>query len=358
MTAVLRVGLIGYGYVGRTMHAPLIASVAGLSLAAVGSARRDEVRAAWPRVRVTDDYLALARDSECDLIVIATPNDSHHALARAALEAGRHVVVDKPFTVTLAEADDLIALAQRRERLVSVFHNRRWDGDFLSLRECINSGVLGDVRELISRFDRFDPVPRDRWRERPGPGAGLWFDLGPHLIDQALCLFGAPETVSADIAALRDAVDGGDQLGSFADDYAQVILGYPKRRVNLHCTRLAAAPGPRFEAHGTHGSFQCHGLDIQEEQLKAGRVPGSAGWGEDPEPVYVTDCRQTPRHASAQPREWGDYRRYYEGIRDAVFGRGENPVPPAQARRVMAVLECAIRSAKQGQVLGFNDRAD
>ena len=355
MAAPLRVGLIGYGYVGRTMHAPLIASVPGLSLTAVGSSRRDEVRAAWPGARVTDDYLALARDSACDLVVIATPNDSHHTLARAALEAGRHVVVDKPFTVTLAQADDLIALARHRERLLSVFHNRRWDGDFLSLAECIGSGVLGDVRELISRFDRFDPVPRDRWRERPGAGAGLWFDLGPHLIDQALCLFGRPATISADIATLRDRAAGGASPGSFADDYAQVVLGYPKRRVNLHCTRLAAAPGPRFEAHGTLGSFYCHGLDIQEEQLKAGRAPGSAGWGEDPEPVYVTDSRQTPRHASAQPREWGDYRRYYEGIRDAVLGRGENPVPPAQARCVMAVLECAIRSAEMGRTLEFDE---
>jgi predicted dehydrogenase len=294
---------------------------------------------------VFDDYMALARDPECDLVVIATPNDSHFALGRAALDAGRHVVIDKPFAVTLAEADELVMLAARRNRLLSVFHNRRWDGDFLSLAQCIEGGTLGDVRELISRFDRFDPVPRDRWRERAEPGGGLWFDLGPHLIDQALCLFGPPQSVTADMAALRD--------GAAADDYAQVVLAYARRRVTLHCTRLAAAPGPRFEVHGTRGSLVCHGLDVQEEQLKAGHVPGSPGWGEDSQPVYVTDGSRTPRQTEPLPRAPGDYRRYYADVRDAIAGRGPNPVTPAEARRVMAVLECAIASARERRTLPF-----
>jgi len=347
MSAAIRVGLIGYGYAGRTMHAPLIASVTGLELVAVASSQRDPVNAAWPNVRVTDDYLALAGDAACDLIVIATPNDSHHALTHAALEAGKHVVVDKPFTVTLAEADDLVALATRRNRLLSVFQNRRWDSDFITLKACIESGALGDVRELVSRFDRFDPLPRDRWRERTDPGGGLWFDLGPHLVDQALCLFGSPETVNADLAVLRDRAS--------AVDYAQVVLGYAKRRVSLHCTRLAAAAGPRFEAHGTRGSFHCHGLDIQEDQLKAGNAPGGPGWGEDPQPVFVTDGSKSPRRTEARPRAKGDYRQYYVGVRDAILGRAPNPVSPADARRVMAVLECAIRSAEQGRTLRFDD---
>jgi predicted dehydrogenase len=345
-SSALRVGLIGFGYAGRTIHAPLIASVPGLELVAVASSRREQVAAAWPGVRVMDDYPALARDSACDLLVIATPNDSHYALARAALESGRHVVVDKPFTVTLAEADDLLALAQQQKRLLSVFHNRRWDSDFVTLKQCIDSGALGDVREFISRFDRFEPVPRDRWRERPERGGGLWFDLGPHLIDQALSLFGAPQSVGADMAVLRD--------GASAVDYAQVVLCYSNRRVILHCTRLAAAPGPRFEAHGTLGSFQCHGLDVQEEQLKAGRRPGSAGWGDDPQPVFITDGRRAPRRTEARPRAKGDYRDYYVRIRDAILGRGANPVPPAEARRVMAVLECALRSAEQGRTIPFD----
>jgi predicted dehydrogenase len=345
MNTPLRVGLIGFGYAGRTIHAPLIAATPGLQLAAIGSSQPAAVAAAWPGVRVVGDYAALARDPGCDLVVIATPNQTHFALGCAALEAGRHVVIDKPFTVTLAEADALVALAARRGRLLSVFHNRRWDGDFLSLQECIASGRLGDVRELVSRIDRFDPLPRDRWRERAAPGGGLWFDLGPHLIDQALCLFGPPQTVTADLAVLRD--------GAAGDDYAQVVLGYPQRRVTLHCTRLAAAPGPRFEAHGTQASFVCHGLDVQEAQLKAGQTPGCAGWGDDPQPVFVTDGRTTPRSAEPMPRVRGDWRRYYAGVRDAIAGSGANPVPPAEARRVMAVLDCATTSAREGRTLRF-----
>lgn len=345
MDAVLRVGLIGYGYVGRTFHAPLIDALQGLELTAVASRDAARVQADRPGQRVVGDYTALAAAPEIDLVVIASPNDSHHALARAALSAGKHVVVDKPFTVTLAQAGDLVALAGVQQRLLSVFHNRRWDGDFLSLREQVDGGALGEVRELISRFDRFDPLPRDRWRERAGPGAGLWFDLGPHLIDQALCLFGAPATVQADLACLRD--------GAQADDFAQVVLGYPQRRITLHCTRLAAHAGARFEAHGTRGSFHCEGLDIQEHQLRGGTAPGSPGFGEDPRPVWVTDGSAATLTARAVPRRRGDYRGYYVGVRDAIVRGAPNPVPPQQARQVMAVLDCALRSAAQARTLPF-----
>jgi predicted dehydrogenase len=353
MHTPIRTALIGHGYVGRTFHAPLIRAERGLELVAIGTRQPETAIACGPGVRLEPDYAALATDAAVDLVVIATPNDTHHPLARAALQAGKHVVIDKPFTVSLAEADDLIALAQRQGRLLSVFHNRRWDGDFLSLQAHIASGALGEVRELISRFDRFEPVPRDRWRERPGPGAGLWFDLGPHLIDQALLLFGAPDWVQADLALLRD--------GALTNDHAQVMLGYPRRRVTLHCTRLCGQPGPRFEAHGTLGSFHCHGLDIQEDQLKAGLLPGAAGsdrssgtagspaWGEDARPVYLSRGSWPPSPAEARPRLAGDYRAFYRGVCEAVHGRAPNPVPPPQARVVMAVLEAAIQSDREGR---------
>jgi predicted dehydrogenase len=305
------------------------------------------VAGAWPAARVVNEYATLATDPAIDLVVIATPNDTHHALARAALLAGKHVVVDKPFTVTLAEADELAALAQQRGRVLAVFHNRRWDGDFLSLQREIAAGVLGDVREFVSRFDRFDPTPRDRWRENAGPGSGLWYDLGPHLVDQALQLFGAPRSVTADLAALRD--------GAQCDDYAQVLLGYDRLRVTLHCTRLAAHTAARFELHGTRASFHCEGLDVQEDQLKAGTAPGAPGWGDDARPVFVTNGARTPREVVPHRRERGDYGRFYRGVRDAITGAAANPVPPAQARQVMAVLLCAIDSARQGRTLAFGD---
>jgi len=343
----LQVALIGFGYVGQTFHAPLIESVEGLSLALVASSDAGKVHARWPQVRVTADHLAAATDPAIDLVVIASPNDSHYPLACAALLAGKHVVIDKPFTVAVDEARDLVELAVTRGRLLSVFHNRRWDGDFLGAQAAVRSGALGDVRECISRFDRFAPVPRDRWRERPGPGAGLWFDLGPHVVDQALCLFGLPQTVMADMAGLRDGAAG-------VVDWAQVVLGYDaggvQRRVTLHVTRLAAWAAPRFELHGTAGSWISTGLDTQEDQLKAGMVPGAADWGRDPRPAVQVLGTAAPAEV-ARPR--GDYRQYYLGIRDALRGTGPNPVPATEALQVMAVMDCAMRSAAEGRTLRY-----
>lgn len=343
MSHALRVALLGHGYVGRTFHAPLIASVPDLALTLVASSQPDAVQARWPHARVTADYPAAATDPDVDLVVIATPNDSHHPLAAAALQAGKHVVIDKPFTVTLDEARELVQLAHEHGRLLSVFQNRRWDGDFLSLRQAMQSGALGEVRELISRFDRFDPLPRDRWRERAGPGAGLWYDLGPHLIDQALLLFGAPDSVGADLACLRD--------GSAAVDYAQVVLGYAQRRVTLHASRLNAWTAARFEAHGTLGSFVSFGLDCQEAQLKADMAPGAPGWGEDARPTLLQRGGQPAAEEHARLR--GDYRLYYLGVRDAILYGTANPVPAEDALQVMAVLDCALRSAAEGRTLRF-----
>ena len=340
----IRVALIGFGYVGRTFHAPLIEAVEGLELVCVASSDARKVRDWRADLAVEPDYLKAATAPDIDLVVIATPNDSHHPLARAALLAGKAVVIDKPFTVTLAEAQDLVTLAEARGALLSVFHNRRWDGDFLGLRAAIDGGTLGEVRELVSRFDRFSPEPRDRWRERPGPGAGLWYDLGPHVVDQVLQLFGPPETVCAQSASLRDGGQG-------VDDWTQVVLGYgAQRRVTLHVTRLAAWQAPRFEAHGTRGSWLCSGLDIQEDQLKAGMKPGAPGWGEDARPALQADATGA---LSERPRPAGDYRAYYAGLRDALRGRAPNPVPPREALAVMALMDCAMRSAAEGRTLRF-----
>lgn len=343
----IRLGLIGMGYAGRTFHVPLISCTPGLQLAAVASRAPQRVHASCPGVRVVADYLELAADESPDaveLVVIATPNHSHFPLARAALRAGKHVVIDKPFAVTVAQCDELIALARTGQRLLTVFHNRRWDSDFLSLQQMMASGVLGEVREVISCMDRFEPRPRLRWREVPGPGSGLWYDLGPHLIDQALCWFGAPLTVTADLAALRDPEQ--------AVDYAQVVLGYERRRVALRCTRLAAHAAARLEAHGSQGSFHCEGLDVQEAQLQAGLLPGQDGWGHDVRPVFVTG---SSRQAVAHPRIRGDYRQFYRGVCDAITGGGDGFVSASQARQVMAVLECAIESSAQRRTLDFAD---
>lgn len=334
------VALVGYGFAGRVFHAPLIAHTPGLRLHTVASSDAAKVRADWPRARVVADPHAAFADPAIDLVVLATPNHTHAALAVAALRAGRHVVVDKPFAPTLAEAEAVVAAAEAAGRLVSAFHNRRWDTEFLTLQRLIADGALGEVVELRSHFDRYRPQVPDRWRERPGPGAGLWLDLGPHLVDQALQLFGPPEAVQADIAAFRD--------GARVDDWFEVSLHWPRRRAVLHASTLAAEHRLRFLAHGTAASFLKHGLDPQEARLRAGIAPGAAGWDRDPSPgelVRIEDgaARRTP--VASVP---GDYRAYYAGIRDALRGEAPPPVTAAEILAAMRVLEAAQESAIRG----------
>jgi predicted dehydrogenase len=338
--APLRVSLIGYGFAGRTFHAPLIRVVPGLSLDFVASRDADKVHADLPDVEVIDDPIRAATDPRADLIVIASPNDSHASLARAALVAGRNVVVDKPFTLSLTEARALGALAQENNCLLSVFQNRRWDTDYLAIKQVIDDGLIGEATHLESRIDRFRPQPRQRWREQGGPGSGVLWDLGPHLVDQAIQLLGWPDTVQASVAVQRE--------GAVADDWAHVVLGFGQRRAILPAGMLAAGGSPRFLVHGTRGSAVKRQADPQEAQLIAGLRPGDAQWGVDDDDLFVYDDAGAARRV-AVPR--GDQSRYYAAIRDALLGRGENPVPPAQAIAVMAVLEAAIASAREGRVV-------
>jgi predicted dehydrogenase len=343
MHASLGVGLVGYGFAGQTFHAPLIAAAPGLTLTAVASSAPDRVAADWPGLPVEASPAALFARDDIALAVIATPNASHYPLASAALAAGKHVVVDKPFTVNLAEAVALRDQAAAAGLTLTVFHNRRWDGDFLTLRQLIAGGALGAVVYLESHFDRYRPLVRGRWREQAGPGSGLWYDLGPHLLDQALVLFGAPETICADLVAQR--------AGAVTDDYFHVQLRYGPLRVILHATMLAPAPGPRFSVHGARGSYVKLGLDTQEDQLKAGQRPPEAGWGADPLDGVLTLWSDDVSATRPLPTLPGDYPAFYTAMRDAIQGAGPNPVPPDQAITVMALLELARESAATGRTL-------
>lgn len=333
--AQVRVGLIGFGYAGRTFHAPLIGATGEVALVAVASSRPEAVRSALPGVLVHETPAALLARDDIDLVVIATPNDSHAPLALAALAAGKHVVIDKPFALSLIEARAVIAAAERAGRLVSVFHNRRWDGDYLSVRAAIDRGDIGEVVHFESRFDRFRPIVRDRWRERAAPGGGIWYDLGPHLIDQALQLFGLPDAIEASIATLRP--------GGAGDDWAHAILHYPGRRVILQASMLVAGGSARFTVHGTAGSIAKQRADQQEAQLLAGMIPGASGWGEDGDPLVLHDGDRT-RDLPMLP---GDQRGFYRGIAAAVRGEGANPVPPHEALAVMALIDAGLRSSAE-----------
>lgn len=331
----IRVGLIGFGYVGRIFHAPLIAATPGLHLSLIGSSRGEAPKQAYPDAAIVADPLDAVRNAEADLIVLATPNDTHVPLAEAALIAGKHVVVDKPFTLTLAQARGLAALAKEADRHLSVFQNRRFDSDFLAVKGAVEGGALGDIVELRSEISRYRPVIRDRWRERAGPGAGIWYDLGPHLIDQAMVLFGPPETVNADIRAQR--------AGGGAPDWFHAVLGYGPLRGLLSSSMLSNDGATRFLVRGTKGSATKRRIDVQESQLSAGMTPGTPEYGRDPDPL-LTKLGEAEATETAAPT--GDYRRYYEGVRDAIRGTALLPVTPAQATTLMAVLEAGLHSAE------------
>ncbi|MGJ7499860.1 oxidoreductase [Variovorax sp. ZT5P49] len=348
-SAPLRVGLVGYGFAGQTFHAPVLSAVPGLELAAVASSQPHKVHADWPGVAVVPDVAALVARSDIDMVVVATPNAQHHPVARAALEAGKHVVVDKPFTLDVAEARELELLSMRNNRVLSVYQNRRFDADFLTLKDVLASGELGRPVYLESHFDRFRPEVKERWREQAVPGSGLWVDLGSHLVDQAVQLFGCPDAVQLDTAVLRD--------GAVVEDYFHAVLRYDggphaPLRVVLHSTTLAAHAAPRYIVHGTRGSYVKYGVDTQEDALRAGLRPPAEGWGADPLDGELTligsDGASSKRSV---PTRAGNYVDYYAAVRDAILGRSPNPVPPEQAVALMELLDLGRQSALEGRAL-------
>ena len=333
----INIALIGYGFVGKTFHAPLLQSVDGLKLAVVSSRDEEKVKRDLPDVQVVATPEEAIQHPDVDLVVIASPNATHAPLAALALNAGKHVVVDKPFTLDMQEARDLIALADEKQRLLSVFHNRRWDSDFLGIKQVIEEDRLGKVKLFESHIDRFRPEVRVRWREQNVPGSGLWFDLGPHLIDQTLQLFGLPQSVQGNIATLRD--------GAEINDWAHVVLNYPEHKVILHASMLVAGGTSRFTVHGDKASVVKARIDQQEAQLLAGVIPGSESWGEDSDDMVLFDAAGD---ATRLKTPKGDQRQYYINVRDALTGTIGNPVHPVEALAVMAVLEAAVRSSETG----------
>ena len=332
----LRVGLIGYGFAGKTFHAPLIRATQGLTLSAVASRCPAKVLGDLGKVEVFTDPLAMIDGADLDVVIVASPNTTHVPLARAAIEAGLHVVVDKPFAPTLAEARVLVSLAQTYDVMLAAFHNRRWDSDFLAVRDIVRSAQIGRIVHFESRLDRYRPVVRNRWRERQLPASGLWYDLGPHLVDQSLLLFGLPDRISANFATQRD--------GAVVDDWAHVVLDYGGLRSILHCSLLATGT-PRFVVHGTHGTAIKRTPDRQEEQLLAGMMPGSSGWGSDADPLLVID----QNGGRSEQVVSGDQRTFYVDVVAHLTGKALNPVPALQAIAVSAVLEAAALSANTGR---------
>ncbi|KWB26900.1 oxidoreductase [Burkholderia ubonensis] len=345
MSSLLRIGLMGFGFAGATFHAPVIAASGRTQVAVIATGQPDRARAAYPDARIVADLDALLALDDIECVVIATPNDTHFPLARQVLDAGRHVVVDKPVTLTSDEALALARLANARSRVFAPFHNRRWDGDFLTVRRIVESGELGRITYVTSHFDRFRPQVRVRWREEAARGGGLLLDLGPHLIDQALALFGLPDTVSATVKTRRD--------NGSAPDFVHVQLGYPDKNVALHASALSAIEPARFTLHGTRGSYQKFGLDTQEDQLKAGLTPDDVefGGGNPPGVLRVLDGDvETERPV---PTLDGQYAEFYRALAASIREGAPFPVTPQDAVDVMTIIELAAQSEHEGRRLPF-----
>lgn len=338
---MIRTAVIGYGLGGRAFHAPLVDAVSELELAAVCTSRAALVHERYPEVPVTSAEAAIA-DPEIALIVISTPNDSHFPLAKAALEAGKHVVIDKPFANSAAEGEALIALARERGLVLSAFHNRRWDADFLTVRRLLASDRLGEIALAELRWDRYRPAVTTGWRDIPEAGSGILADLGPHLIDQALLLFGVPEALTADIAFQRE--------GARTNDYFEATFHYGRARAILSATRLVAARRPRFALHGRLGGFVKYGLDPQEPMLNAGGSANDPAFGVE-DPLNYGLLTRGDGTTETIVSERGDYRLYYSGVAQAIAAGGEPPVTAEDAVLGQRIIELAWESSRQGRRL-------
>lgn len=334
--ATIKVGLLGYGGAGRIFHGPLITAEPRLQLHRIGS--RDFTNKSLPHGVIGAPIAEVIADPDIDLIVIATPNESHAALAEQALHAGKHVVIDKPFALTSDEAASVVATAKLAGKVLSIFQNRRWDGGFLTARKLFDEGHLGPISYGEFHFDRYSPSIKDRWREWEQPGAGILYDLGPHLLDQIMCLFGMPEAVTANVARQRS--------GAQVDDFFHIILEYGSARVVAHASSLMPDHLPRISLFGENASFFQFGFDGQEAALKRGELPGDTQWGTTPNgAAYLMSADGARTDVPMLP---GQYEAFYSNIADAICDGTELAVTDAQALNVMRVLDAAHLSAKSG----------
>lgn len=344
----IRVGLSSFGMSGKVFHAPFIEQHPGFELYAVWERSKSESAEIYPGINIIRSLEALLEDPSIELIVVNTPTNTHYEYAQKALEAGKSVIVEKAFTTTVAEAQSLASLAKERNLLLSVYQNRRWDSDFQTVQRIIEEGVLGELKEVAFSFDRYkNTVGNKVHKEQPGPGAGLLNDLGPHLIDQALVLFGMPQQIFADIRILRPE--------SLVDDYFDLLLYYPTMRVRLKSSLLVKEPLPAFVLHGSRGSFLKIRGDVQEAALLAGQKPGSIHWGIEPSindgllqtSIDGKEVKETVKTLS------GNYGIFYEKIYHAMIHHTAPPVTADDGIRVMQVMEAAAKSAQNGAVYKF-----
>jgi predicted dehydrogenase len=349
----INIGLVGFGMAGQVFHAPIISSIENLSLKAIQTTNRANIEIArerYPNAEIVGETSALLSSKEIDLIVVATPNHTHFDLAKKALEADKHVVVDKPFTVSSAEGFELTEIAESLGKILTVHHNRRWDSDFLTVRKIIEKGLLGRLVEAEIHYDRYRPLFRgNTWKEEDLPGTGILYDLGSHLIDQAQTLFGLPQAVTAFICTQR--------VGGKTPDSFEAVLHYPELKVTLKGGMLVREPLPHYILLGEKGSFIKYGMDVQEEDLKSGAVPSATNnWGLEPKTQWgKINTEINGIHLVGKiESEAGDYQCFYKNVLDAVLQNTSITITGRQAANTIKIIELAMKSQIERRTIEFH----
>ncbi|WP_075350080.1 oxidoreductase [Algoriphagus marinus] len=342
MNTLIRTAIVGFGSVAEKMHAPLIDVCDSLSLTAVVERHGTKCQEKYPGVQTFRSLEDLLEADVADLIVITTPNEFHFPMAKQCLMSGKHVVVDKPVTIFSQEAEQLNQLAKEKNLVLSVFHNRRFDGDVLTIQKILSEKTLGEVVYLESHFDRFRPEITENWREKDVPGNGITYDLGVHLIDQIVLFFGLPNWIQADIRRQR--------TGAIADDYFDIQLDFGSIKARATASVLSASPTPRFLIQGKKGSYVKYGLDVQEAKFKAGQKPEGADWGVEPVEKWGKIFHSEGQEA--RKTEEGDYRIFYQNIAEAIQGKSTLFVTIPQTINVLKIIEASFKSSKEGRRIG------
>jgi scyllo-inositol 2-dehydrogenase (NADP+) len=337
----INAALASYGMSGEIFHAPLLSTHKGFNLISILERTKNRSHDRYPSANIARSYEEILEDDKVDLVIVNTPDKYHYEMALDAIKANKHVIVEKPFTLTMTEADHLISEAGKTGRLLGVFHNRRWDGDFMTIKKIIDENLLGRLVEYEAHFDRYrNYLQKESWKEQISSQSGTIYNLGSHLIDQALVLFGLPEAVFADIRALR--------TGAEVDDSFTLLLRYPKIKVSLKVSYLVREPGPKFSLHGTDGSFLKWGGDPQEEDLKSGKRPGIQSWGKEPEENWGILNTETKgiKYKGKYETIPGNYLAFYDDIYDSIINHHEPSVTAEQGRDVILLIEAAKESNK------------
>lgn len=347
MSKTVNTAILGYGKSAKNFHVPLLKSVPGFKVTSVLQRSKDDALDDFKDITIARNLKDLLKDDSIDLVIVTTPNHLHYEQAFDCLSADKHVVVEKPFTITTEQSEKLIRLAREKERVLTVFQSRRWDGDYLTLKKIIGGGRLGTLLEFESNYNRFRRLKKEEvWKETEIDGSGILYDLSPHLIDQTLQLFGLPEHIYADIKHQRNGK---------ADDWFRIDLFYSKLKVTLKAGMLVSDPTPRFILRGDQGAYIKYGMDVQEEQLASGMLPDQKGWGVEPDSNHGILYTNVDGYVQEETVETlsGNYADFYNGLRDAIVNKEDPPVDPESAKNVIKIIERAIQSSQQKRALSL-----